>query len=134
MAELTFDTTVSIDSIVSYTGDDWNRSGQSYTVDFISGGSSILSYTVGGELNNDDATGLEVQVTIVDDGGGALATNVDSLRFEFFDVGDPSNGESVYREIDVNGNSSDVIPEPASIAIWLLGLLGLAWYGRRRRR
>jgi len=27
-----------------------------------------------------------------------------------------------------------IIPEPSSLAIWALGLLGLAWYGRRRRR
>jgi len=30
--------------------------------------------------------------------------------------------------------STDVIPEPSTFAIWALGLLGLGWYARRRRR
>jgi len=30
--------------------------------------------------------------------------------------------------------AADVIPEPCAFLIWALGLLGLAWHGRRRRR
>jgi len=29
---------------------------------------------------------------------------------------------------------SAVIPEPSTLLIWSLGLLGLAWFGRRRTR
>ncbi|GAG50957.1 unnamed protein product, partial [marine sediment metagenome] len=29
---------------------------------------------------------------------------------------------------------TQVIPEPSAFAIWALGLLGLAWYGRRKRK
>ena len=29
--------------------------------------------------------------------------------------------------------AAEVIPEPSTFLIWSLGLLGLAWYGRRRR-
>lgn len=29
--------------------------------------------------------------------------------------------------------STALIPEPSTLMIWALGLLGLAWYGRRRK-
>jgi len=34
----------------------------------------------------------------------------------------------------VNAAPSTVIPEPSTLAIWALGLLGLGWYGHRRRK
>ena len=31
-------------------------------------------------------------------------------------------------------SDAPVIPEPSTFLIWALGLLGLAWYARRRRK
>jgi len=49
--------------------------------------------------------------------------------------GSDFNGSTRYGEIIISGEvvQGQIIPEPSAFLIWSLGLLGLAWYARRRR-
>lgn len=128
VALLTLDGAYNISSIVSLTGQQASRNGQDYAVKWSSNGTDFSPLTsVGGETNNVDTSSTEVQVTISDDAFGFIALGVTHLQFTFSNVG-ASNGESVYREIDVLGSA---VPEPSSSA--LLGLGALALILRRRK-
>jgi hypothetical protein len=66
-------------------------------------------------------------VSISDDAGN-LASDVVAIRFDFNNV---ENGYTGYAEIDVMGSP---IPEPSTLVLAALGVLGLLGYGRRRQR
>jgi MYXO-CTERM domain-containing protein len=59
-----------------------------------------------------------------------------SYRLNFFtDVNNGDNHTWIDGvSIQAVQTGPEIIPEPSTLAIWSLGLLGLAWYGRRRRR
>jgi len=73
-------------------------------------------------------TETQGKLSITEDASGILATGVAGIRFDF---PDQENGAVGYSEIDVIG-SPVAIPEPGSLAVLLVGGLGVA--ARRRRR
>jgi len=49
----------------------------------------------------------------------------------------PDRNSKVYamsESLTITGQPADVIPEPSTLVIWALGLLGLGWYGWRKKR
>lgn len=85
------------------------------------------------DIVNDNPGGLnpsDLAVFLTSQSGGPLATGVAGIRFSF--PGGQENGWVGYREIDVHGFAmQDVIPEPCTAALVLIGLGALV---RRRRR
>jgi len=87
---------------------------------------------------------------VLDDAGVAMADGVIS-NYTTLDLGGVtathlalfdmrSNGTDgwtgrhiILSEIEVFETATTIIPEPSTFAIWSLGLLGLAWFGRRKR-
>jgi hypothetical protein len=82
---------------------------------------------------------VSTKVNLTDD-SGLLASGVEFLRFTHNSVLNSSNGQITYRELDIFGSATapggggNVVPEPASIAIWSFLGICLAGYGYRRRR
>lgn len=87
--------------------------------------------------------------TVFDDGGAPLATGVTNLQFEFFTVDntggqsrDPFDGVNPYTNVDDGFSAAFVapliweidaiVPEPTSVLLTVVGLLGLIVEGRRR--
>lgn len=130
-ATFTFDRAYNLTSIDSYAGWDAYRGGQSYDLFYatsIAPSTWILLATV-----FNDATGVGIGNTNTRENivasSGFLASNVASLRFDF--KNNLSQGYAGYREIDVQGSA--VVPEPGNIALFGLGLAGLALFGRRKQ-
>jgi len=67
---------------------------------------------------------------VLTDGTGTIAAGVDALRFDFPSLSGALTG--VYREIDAFG-SATVIPEPSSMALFALGLVGMVSLRKRNR-
>ena len=117
-----------IGKIVTYSG--WAGAGQYwyqyYDVDVSSDGGANFVPLVGAAV--DFVAGADFQrVTMDDDGGAAIATNVNAIRFNFF-----NHDKQMISEIDVYeaaGAPPVVVPEPAG-----LGLVGLALLAVRKRR
>jgi hypothetical protein len=82
--------------------------GQTFTLP-PSGNSTIVSFTVPAAANNQNLLVLRLQFT-----GGQSSGN---------------NLQDVIDNIQINGT---IVPEPATVAAGLLGILGLCWHQRRR--
>jgi len=116
--------------------------GQNYTVDVSSNGGGTwnpLGVTVnfypggsGGSYAQQNAPdGRYHRSTIEDNGGGAIATGINAMRFNF---GNPPQGSDhqIITEIDVH--EAAAVPEPSTAALAVLGVVGLTMLGGRRRR
>jgi hypothetical protein len=62
----------------------------------------------------------------------AGANNAPSLVLRLVFTGGTSNGNNVQTEIDNIQINGTIVPEPATVAGGLLGVLGLCWFQRRR--
>jgi hypothetical protein len=82
--------------------------GQTFTLP-PSGNSTIVSFTVPAAANNQNLLVLRLQFT----GGQSMGNNL----------------QDVIDNIQINGT---IVPEPATVAAGLLGILGLCWHQRRR--
>lgn len=60
--------------------------------------------------------------------------NVDKLASPFTVVYPDGPGSTQVREVDQDGSGTFAIPEPASLSLIALGLLGSGMFGRRRQR
>ena len=87
---------------------------------------------VGGD-NNDLISILDAGVY---DLTGTTATHLGLFDLQNGGIDGWTGRHTGIAEIEVFGAPAgdDVIPEPSTLAIWALGLLGLGWYGRRRRK
>jgi PEP-CTERM motif len=119
----------SIQSIASWGTDGYGN--QAFNVEIQLVGSTIFtalasvnnSPFVAGNITNQGST-----KTTLTDSTGILASGVQLIRFTTTAAGGSSAGDSVIREIDVNGIAT--VPEPTSFALLSLGALALL---RRRR-
>jgi MYXO-CTERM domain-containing protein len=62
--------------------------------------------------------------------GTTLNINNLALRLDF--TGGQSNGNDLQNQIDNIQIGGTIVPEPATVAAGLLGVLGLCWHQRRR--
>ena len=75
---------------------------------------------------------MDGAVTVVSAAVPAAANNQPNLAFGIILTGGQSNGDNLQNVVDnilINGT---IVPEPATIAGGLLGVLGLCWFQRRR--
>lgn len=86
--------------------------------------SSIAMYDKGSDNTGQSDTPLTNLQSIVDDGGGNIASGVQFVQLQFTDA---DNGFAGMVEVDVFGVQ---VPEPSTLA--LVGLLGLATVAMRR--
>ncbi len=121
-----------ITSVVSIA--DWEGAGfgnQAWTMEVrtIGGTFTTLASVDYQPLNSDVFAGTKVTLT---DSTGTIATGIDQIRITANEVNaGANNGAFVWRELDVIGTDTAVVPEPTSTA--LLGLGGLALLLRRRK-
>ena len=58
--------------------------------------------------------------------------NINNLALRLLFTGGKSNGNDLQFQLDNIQISGTVVPEPATVAAGLLGVLGLCWHQRRR--
>jgi hypothetical protein len=117
-----------ITGVNSFTGWPDSRTDQKYELLYstVAAPSTFLSLGTFSFLPNGGGS-AEISLT---DSTGVIATHVAAVQFS---IQSPASGsESVYRELDVIGRAS--VPEPSSIALGLIGGLGLLVMLRRRRQ
>ena len=117
------------------SGFDGRRISHNYTIDvsFVGDASfvELIRVPLVGTNTDSGTTGtrFEIQTAVTEDSTGILATGVDQIRFTFRN----DSNETVYREIDVFG-AGVVVPEPSTLGLAIVGLLGLGLVGQRRRK
>ena len=62
----------------------------------------------------------------------AAANNAPNLAFRFFFTGGTGTGNFRYTQFDNLQLTGTIVPEPATVAAGLLGVLGICWHQRRR--
>jgi hypothetical protein len=62
----------------------------------------------------------------------AAANNAPNLAFRFFFTGGTGTEQRLYSQFDNIQLTGTIVPEPATVAAGLLGVLGLCWLQRRR--
>ena len=62
----------------------------------------------------------------------AAANNAPNLAFRFFFTGGTGTRNFQYTQFDNLQLTGTIVPEPATVAAGLLGVLGLCWLQRRR--
>ena len=62
----------------------------------------------------------------------AAANNAPNLAFRFFFTGGTAAGNFRYTQFDNLQLTGTIVPEPATVAAGLLGVLGLCWFQRKR--
>lgn len=67
---------------------------------------------------------------VLTDSSGVIATKVDAVQFHFLFTGGIEAG---YRELDVLGLPTAGVPEPCGASLFVLGLVGVARFARRKR-
>jgi hypothetical protein len=127
--EFTFTSAQSVGSINTFamSGSGQLRSAQNYGLEYLSGSSwtplfSSLDTNAPGNLNAGNTT-TWVNLDFSGFSGGSLA-DVTALRFTFNNAG--GDGQSLYREIDVNA-----IPEPSTLILLVVALGGIILFRRR---
>jgi hypothetical protein len=60
------------------------------------------------------------------------ANNAPNLAFRFFFTGGTGTGNFQYTQFDNLQLTGTIVPEPATVAAGLLGVLGLCWFQRKR--
>jgi len=120
-----------ISQIDSFSGWTDSRAGQAYTISFsVVGDAGFTQITPGGTGNNAvsvAASDTSLVTHVFDDGAALLGTGVDVIRFSVGQNGDAN----VWREVDVIGSATVVVPEPSTTVLFSLAGLGIIL--RRRR-
>ncbi|MCV2356947.1 PEP-CTERM sorting domain-containing protein [Paucibacter sp. B2R-40] len=119
-----------ITSVDSYAGWDDYRGGQSYDLSYATAADPSNFIYLASVYNDAQAGGNTNTHANILGSSGYLASNVQSLRFEF--KGDLTYGYAGYREIDVQGVAA-AVPEPQSYALMLAGLGAIGFVARRRK-
>lgn len=136
-------------------GQDGTLVGGNIGVDFDAGGAGdVFSLTsiggpFGGVLSNTAGDTVEFRLTDLNFAGGATLTSVNivtsfsnvstptltgsSVTFKWDEITVPANTLFFSAQFVTSGGGGGAVPEPASVAMWGLGILGIALVKRRRK-
>ena len=108
---------------------DANGNGYSFVELQISSDGGLSFTTIAGTLTPLPATPGAVIMIAVTPG---TTLNINNLALRLLFTGGRSNGNDLQNTIDNIQVNGTIVPEPATVAGGLLGVLGLCWYQRRR--